>query len=53
MEKVLYERWGKYSLGANRFDDRPEVGAVHLAAGFLISEMLGCKVEYRCYNLGS
>ncbi len=47
MEKILYERWGKYGLGKNRFDDRPEVGAVHLAAGFLISEMLGCKVEYR------
>lgn len=46
MEQVLYDRWGRYGLGANRDDDRPLVGAVHLAAGFLVSEMLGCRVEY-------
>jgi hypothetical protein len=46
MEQVLYDRWGRYGLGANRDDDRPVVGAVHLAAGFLVSEMLGCRVEY-------
>jgi hypothetical protein len=46
MEKSLYERWGKYGLGTNRNDQRPEVGAVHLAAGFLLSEMMGCKVVY-------
>jgi hypothetical protein len=46
MEKVLYDRWGKYGLGIHRNEDRPEIGAVHLAAGFLLSEMLGCKVEY-------
>jgi hypothetical protein len=47
MEKALYERWGQYGLGENRNEDRPELGAVHLAAGFLLSEMLGCEVEYR------
>ena len=47
MEKVLYERWGKYGLGQDRDKDLPVVGAVHLAAGFLLSEMLGCKVEYK------
>jgi hypothetical protein len=46
MEKALYERWGKYGLGKNRKEKRPEIGAVHLAAGFLLSEMLGCKVNY-------
>lgn len=46
MEKVLYERWGKYGLGQDRDKDLPIVGAVHLAAGYLLSEMLGCKVEY-------
>lgn len=45
-EKVLYERWGKYGLGKNRNDKRPEIGAVHLAAGYLLSEMLGCNVNY-------
>jgi hypothetical protein len=46
MEKVLYERWGNYGLGANKDETRPELGPVHLAAGFLLSEMMGCKVEY-------
>ena len=46
MEKVLYERWGKFGLGAQKEKKRPEVGAVHLAAGFMLSEMLGCKVDY-------
>jgi uroporphyrinogen-III decarboxylase len=47
MEKVLYERWGKYGLGEERDKVLPVVGAVHLAAGYLLSEMLGCKVEYK------
>ncbi len=47
MEEVLYERWGKYGLGQDKDKDLPIVGAVHLAAGFLLSEMLGCKVEYK------
>jgi hypothetical protein len=46
MEQVLYDRWGQYGLGADRNRVKPEIGAVHLAAGFLISEMLGCKVDY-------
>ncbi len=46
MEKALYERWGRFGLGADRDKDLPVVGAVHLAAGYLISEMLGCRVEY-------
>ncbi len=46
MEKELYERWGKYGLGADKDTARPEVGAIHLAAGYLLSEMLGCEVRY-------
>jgi hypothetical protein len=46
MEKVLYERWGKFGLGQDKDKARPEMGAVHLAAGFLLSEMLGCRVNY-------
>lgn len=45
-EKVLYDRWGKYGLGTHKDDARPEIGAVHLAAGYLLSEMMGCKVNY-------
>lgn len=46
MEKALYERWGNYGLGRQKDEARPEIGAVHLAAGFLLSEMLGCHVNY-------
>jgi len=45
MEHILYERWGQFGLGSK--DSRPEIGPVHLAAGYLIQEMLGCKVRYR------
>ena len=47
MEQVLFERWGRFGLGKNRKTDLPLLGAVHLAAGFFLPEMLGCKVEYR------
>jgi hypothetical protein len=47
MEQALYERWGRFGLGADRNRDLPLVGATHLAAGFLLPEMLGCQVEYR------
>ena len=46
MEKELYARWGRYGLGEHHSEKRPEVGAVHLAAGYLLSEMLGCEVNY-------
>lgn len=45
-EKVLYDRWGRYGLGQHRKEVRPEIGAVHLAAGYLLSEMMGCQVNY-------
>jgi hypothetical protein len=47
MEQVLYQRWGEFGLGPDRDRNLPLVGATHLAAGFLLSEMLGCRVEYR------
>jgi hypothetical protein len=46
MERALFDRWGRFGLGRQHAEDRPVVGAVHLAAGWLISEMLGCRVEY-------
>jgi hypothetical protein len=46
MEKTLYERWGKYGLGTDKDTVRPEIGPVHLAAGFFLSEILGCEVEF-------
>jgi hypothetical protein len=46
MERALYERFGRFGLGGGRSQDLPVIGAVHLAAGYLVSEMLGCRVEY-------
>lgn len=46
MEQVLYERFGDLGLGEDHLKDLPQIGAVHLASGYLLSEMLGCKVEY-------
>lgn len=46
MEEVLYEKYGDLGLGEDRGRDIPWVGNVHNAAGFLLSEMLGCRVEY-------
>jgi hypothetical protein len=46
MERVLHARWGRFGLGADRDRDLPLIGATHLAAGFLLSEMLGCRVDY-------
>ncbi len=47
MEQVLYDRWGHYGLGMDHDKDLPQIGPVHLASGFLLSEMLGCEVRYR------
>ncbi len=46
MEQVLYERFGDLGLGEDHLKSLPQIGAVHLASGYLLSEMLGCKIEY-------
>ena len=46
MEKVLYDKWGQFGFGTKKDEQLPVVGAVHLASGYLISEMFGCEVEY-------
>ncbi len=46
MEAALYERFGDLGLGEDHGRDVPSVGAVHNAAGFLLSEMMGCRVDY-------
>jgi hypothetical protein len=47
MEQVLFERFGQFGLGESRGRDLPVVGAVHNAAGYILSEMLGCRVVYQ------
>jgi hypothetical protein len=46
MEHILYEKFGDLGLGEDRDRDIPWVGNIHNAAGFLLSEMAGCRVEY-------
>lgn len=46
MEKELYNRFGMYGLGMDRNKELPIIGAVHNASGYIISELLGCKVNY-------
>ena len=46
MERALYERWGRHGLGEHHGQDLPQIGPVHLAAGYLTSAMLGCRVEF-------
>jgi len=46
MEKELYERFGEFGLGEDHDKDKPLIGAVHNAAGYIISEMLGCEIRY-------
>lgn len=47
MELELYERFGEFGLGEKRDKNLPVIGAVHLAAGYIIQEMLGCRVVYQ------
>lgn len=46
MEQLLYERFGDLGLGEDHDKSLPQIGAVHLASGYLLSEMLGCNIEY-------
>ncbi|MDR0547569.1 MAG: hypothetical protein LBG77_08365 [Dysgonamonadaceae bacterium] len=46
MEKELYDRFGEFGLGTDHNKDLPVIGAVHNAAGYIISEMLGCEIRY-------
>ncbi|MDW7657059.1 MAG: hypothetical protein SCM11_07785 [Bacillota bacterium] len=46
MREHLYDRFGDLGLGEKPALDKPVIGPVHLAAGYLISEMLGCDIRY-------
>lgn len=47
MEQTLYRRWGEFGLGQKNPESKPVIGAIHLAAGFMVQEMAGCRVDYR------
>lgn len=47
MEQVLHDRFGRHGLGTDHNRTLPVIGAVHNAAGFMLSEMLGCEIHYK------
>ncbi len=46
MRKILYERFGKFGVDKKPTGPCPCIGATYLAAGYIISEIFGCKTRY-------
>ncbi len=46
MRHALHERFGDLGLGQSEAENRPVVGPVHLAAGFMASAVLGCEIKF-------
>ena len=46
MEKAIYDRWGEFNIAEANPKAEPFIGAVHLGAGYLLSEMAGCEIKY-------
>lgn len=46
MRRYLYERFPELELGERDARPRPVVGGTMLAAGFIISGILGCEIKY-------
>lgn len=46
MRQALYDRFGDLGLGEANAQPRPVVGPVHLAIGFVVQAMLGCRVRF-------
>ena len=44
--QILFERFGDIGMGEKNAVLRPVIGPVHLAAGFMISSILGCRLEF-------
>jgi uroporphyrinogen-III decarboxylase len=47
MRQILYDRFGDLGLGEKEAKLRPVVGPVHLAIGFIVQALLGCRVRFR------
>jgi hypothetical protein len=46
MRRILADTFGDLGLGEKNAAPRPVIGAVHLAAGYLIAEIMGCEVVF-------
>ncbi|MBO5197589.1 MAG: hypothetical protein J6B85_03600 [Lachnospiraceae bacterium] len=47
MRKALYEHFGAFGLGEKEPKKRPLLGTDLLAAGYLLSELMGCEIRYQ------
>lgn len=50
MRRTLYEHFGKFGLGEQAPQKRPLLGSDFLAAGYLHSQLMGCKIIYQQNN---
>ncbi len=50
MRRALYERFGAYGIGEKQPKKRPLLGTDLLAAGYLYSELMGCRIVYQENN---
>lgn len=44
--QILHDRFGQIGLGEAEAEPRPVIGPVHLAAGYLVSGILGCDIRF-------
>lgn len=50
MRRTLYEYFGAYGIGEKDPKKRPLLGTDLLAAGYLLSELMGCEIIYEADN---
>ena len=50
MRKTLYEHFGDFGIGEKDPEKRPLLGTDYLAAGYLLSELMGCGIRYQADN---
>ena len=50
MRRALYDHFGAYGIGEKNPQPRPLMGTDLLAAGYLYSELMGCKIVYQPDN---
>ncbi|MFC1650604.1 uroporphyrinogen decarboxylase family protein [Candidatus Latescibacterota bacterium] len=46
MRRVLWERFGEFGCGEESPLDEPVIGPVHLAAGYMLSSLWGCELDF-------
>ncbi len=48
--QILFDRFGMIGLGEENAEEKPVMGSIYIAAGFLISALLGCKINFSDEN---